>query len=85
LLSAGLYDVTVTFDRLPEGLEAEIRSYGPLRFRISHNTVVVTIKEEESRVLDVVGALARRGRVLRLEVNGASLEDIFMEITGKTK
>jgi ABC-2 type transport system ATP-binding protein len=82
LLSAGLYDVTVTFDRLPAGLEADIGAYDPLRFRVSHNTVVVTLKEREARVLDVVAALARRGQVLRLEVNGASLEDIFVEITG---
>jgi len=82
LLSAGLYDVTVTFDQLPAGLEAAIESYRPLRFRISHNTVVVTLKEQEARVLDVVSALAGRGRVLRLEVNGASLEDIFVELTG---
>ena len=83
LLSAGLYDVTVAFERLPEGLEADIDAYHPLRVQISHNTVVVTFKEHESSVLDVVAALARRGRVLRLEVNGASLEDIFVEITGR--
>ncbi len=28
-------------------------------------------------------ALAARGHVLRLEINGASLEDIFVELTGK--
>jgi ABC-2 type transport system ATP-binding protein len=82
LLSAGLYDITVTFDRLPDGLDAELESYGALRIRIVHNTVVVTMKEHGASVLDVVAALGRRGRVLRLEVNGASLEDIFVEITG---
>ena len=28
-------------------------------------------------------ALAARGRVLRIEINGASLEDIFIELTQK--
>jgi ABC-2 type transport system ATP-binding protein len=81
LLSAGLYDVTVTFDALPPSLEADLAVFRPLRVRISQNTVVVTLKEEESRVLDVVTDLARKGRVLRLEVSGASLEDIFVELT----
>jgi ABC-2 type transport system ATP-binding protein len=81
LLSAGLYDVTVTFDRVPDGLAEDVAVYRPLRVRTSQNTVVVTLRDEESRVLDIVGALARRGRVLRLEVSGASLEDIFVELT----
>jgi ABC-2 type transport system ATP-binding protein len=81
LLSAGMYDVTVTFERLPPSLEADLAVYQPLHVSISHNTVVVTLKGEEPRVLDVVTDLARKGHVLRLEVNGASLEDIFVELT----
>jgi ABC-2 type transport system ATP-binding protein len=81
LLSAGLYDVTVTFETLPPSLEADLAVYHPLHVRVSHNTVVVTLKGEEARVLDVVTELARKGHVLRLEVNGASLEDIFVELT----
>jgi|SRR5436309_6664941 len=84
LLSAGLYDVTVTFDRLPDGIESDLEAYHPLRFSTSQNTVVVTLKEQESRVLDVVERLAGKGRVLRLEVSGASLEDVFVELTAST-
>jgi len=85
LLSSGLYDVSITFDRLPEGLEADIASYGAVRHRITQNTVVVTLKEHESSILDVVSALARKGHVLRLEINGATLEDIFVELTQKSR
>ncbi len=46
---------------------------------------MVTLKEQEVRVLDVVSALARKGRVLRLEINGATLEDIFIELTQKSR
>jgi ABC-2 type transport system ATP-binding protein len=81
LLSAGLYDVTVTFDRLPDGIGPSVESLSPLRYRISQNTIVITLKDEESRVLEVVGRVARLGRVLRLEVSGASLEDVFVELT----
>jgi hypothetical protein len=34
-------------------------------------------------VLDLVSDLGRRGRVLRLEVSSASLEDIFVELMRK--
>jgi ABC-2 type transport system ATP-binding protein len=81
LLSSGLYDVSMTFERVPEGLEAAIESYAPLRYRVNQNTAVVTLHEHEFKVLDVVGALAGLGHVLRLEVNGATLEDIFVELT----
>ncbi len=85
LLSAGIYDVTVTFERLPDGLESGIAAYRPMRVNTNQNTVVVTLKEQESRVVDVVGYLAGQGRVLRLEVNGASLEDVFVQLTSGSK
>jgi ABC-2 type transport system ATP-binding protein len=81
LLSQGVYDVAVTFDRLPPGIEAELAARRPIRLSIAHNTVEMTLKEDDGGILAVVGALARRGRVLRLEVGGASLEDIFVELT----
>jgi hypothetical protein len=43
--------------------------------------VELTVKEDHGGILPVVGALAALGRVLRLEVSGASLEDIFVELT----
>jgi ABC-type multidrug transport system ATPase subunit len=81
LLSKGVYDVTVTFDRLPAGIEEELAARHPIRLAISQNTVEVTLKEDDGGILAVVAALASRGRVLRLEVGGASLEDIFVELT----
>jgi ABC-2 type transport system ATP-binding protein len=81
LLSQGVYDVTVTFDQVPPGIEEELAAQHPIRLSVSQNTVEVTVKEDRGGILAVVGALAARGRVLRLEVGGASLEDIFVELT----
>jgi ABC-2 type transport system ATP-binding protein len=85
LLSKGVYDVTMTFERLPAGIEEELAARHPVRLAISQNTIEVTLKEgdaaDDGGILAVVGALAARGRVLRLEVGGASLEDIFVELT----
>jgi ABC-2 type transport system ATP-binding protein len=84
LLSEGVYEVAMTFDRLPDGLRGELEARRPLRLHITQNTVEIALKEDEARVLDLVAALARRGRVLRVEIGGASLEDIFIELTQGT-
>jgi ABC-2 type transport system ATP-binding protein len=83
LLSERVYEVTLTFDRLPGDLEAVLSTYRPLRMRVSQNTLHVALKDDESHVLALVSALVSRGRVLRIEINGASLEDIFIELTQK--
>jgi ABC-2 type transport system ATP-binding protein len=81
LLSGGLYEISVTFAALPEGLEAAVAQYHPLRVVATQNSALITLRERESHVLDLVAHLGRLGRVLRIEVSGASLEDIFIELT----
>ena len=49
--------------------------------KINQNTIEVAFKAGEGQVLEWVSALARGRRVLRVEVSGASLEDIFVELT----
>jgi ABC-2 type transport system ATP-binding protein len=81
LLSEGVYDVMLTFDKLPEGVEAELQAMNPRRLSVSQNTVELTLKAPEPEVLALVARLAARGHVLRVELSGASLEDIFVELT----
>jgi len=81
LLSEGLYEVVMTFDQLPASVEAELARLAPLRMEINQNTIELALKAEEARVLELVSELARGRRVLRVEVSGASLEDIFVELT----
>ena len=81
LLSEGVYEVALTFDRVPDGLEAELAARGALRTRISGTTVELALKADEQQVLALVSELAKRGRVLRVELGGASLEDVFVELT----
>ncbi len=83
LLSQGVYEIAITFDRLPESIEAELARLEPLRTSLDQNTIEVAFKAEEGRVLDVVTQLARNRRVLHVEVRGASLEDIFVELTAE--
>ncbi len=81
LLSEGVYEVAMTFEQMPETIESEIAHLAPLRMKINQNTVELTLKAEEARVLELVSELVRNRRVLRVEVSGASLEDIFVELT----
>ena len=81
LLSGGLFEISVTFDEPPSDVAAAIAEYRPIRVEVNQNTALVTVRGEESSVLDLVAHLGRLGRVLRLEVSGASLEDIFIQLT----
>lgn len=81
LLSGGLYEISVTFAERPDPLEAALAPYHPLRVELVQNSALITVREAEGRVLELVAHLGRIGRVLRIEVTGASLEDIFIELT----
>lgn len=83
LLSKGVYEISMTFDSLPDGIEREIAALPVLRVHVENNTIEAALKASEGTVLDFVTALARNRRVLRLEVSGASLEDVFIELTGE--
>jgi len=83
LLTDRLYAVTLSFDRVPDDLSDIVARYSPAAVRVLHNTVQIRLKEDESRVLELVSTLAKRGRILRVEISGASLEDIFVELTQK--
>jgi hypothetical protein len=71
----------MTFDHMPEHIESELEAMSTLHTRIENNTLEVAFKAPEGQVLAIVTALAKNRRVLRLEVNGASLEDVFLELT----
>jgi ABC-2 type transport system ATP-binding protein len=83
LLSKGVYEISMTFDSHPHGIEHELAALPLLRAHVENSTLEATVKTAEATVLDYVTALARNRRVLRLEVSGASLEDVFLELTGE--
>jgi ABC-2 type transport system ATP-binding protein len=80
LLSDGMKEVAITFDRLPDGIEAELQALGALHVRVRDTTVELGLKMPEAEVLALASRLASRGTVLRVEVGGASLEDVFVEL-----
>src|SRR5262245_5831533 len=81
LLCEPVYEVALTFERLPPGLDADVARLEPVRVGFDHNTVELALKADEAKVLENVAALARKGTVLRVEVTSASLEDVFVQLT----
>lgn len=81
LLSAGVYEISLMFAELPPGIANEIAELKPLRSHVDGNSVEISLKTDEANVLDAVHEISKKGRVLRVEVSGASLEDIFVELT----
>jgi ABC-2 type transport system ATP-binding protein len=81
LLTDRLYDVTLSFERVPESLHALLAGYEVESVKTIHNTVELRLRDDEARVLELVAQLARQGRILRVEIGGASLEDVFVELT----
>jgi ABC-2 type transport system ATP-binding protein len=76
-----LHDVTITFDRVPEDLSAILDGFAAERVTVLHNTVQFQLRGEESRVLELVAVLGQRAHIQHLEIAGASLEDVFVQLT----
>ena len=85
LLSQGVYDISLTFDELPPRIVSEAEALGPVRMKVTGATLELALKEDEQRVLAVASRLAASGRVRRVEVGSASLEDVFVELTSGDK
>jgi ABC-2 type transport system ATP-binding protein len=85
LLSERVYEVVISFESLPLGIEADLAALKPTHSTITGNTIEFGVKADETQALDAVSAIAKKGRVLRVEIGGASLEDIFVELTRKSE
>lgn len=83
LLTKSVSEIVIAFEQLPPGIEEAIAKLQPWQSKTTGNTVELVLKTEEAQALDAVSALAKMGRVLRVEIGGASLEDIFVELTKK--
>jgi ABC-2 type transport system ATP-binding protein len=85
LLTESVYEVVISFETLPVGIEADLEAIKPTHLNIKGNTIEFGVRDGEILALDAVSALAKKGRVLRVEIGGASLEDIFVELTKKAE
>ena len=81
-MSGGFYDVVLTFASVEEPLLERLGQANPVRLEVKRNTVEMTLQGPEAGVLALLSSLAERWPILNLAVNGASLEDTFVELLG---
>ncbi|MGE5243540.1 MAG: ABC transporter ATP-binding protein [Betaproteobacteria bacterium] len=81
MLAERVYEVALGFERVPEELPALLAGYATSDVVVEPHSVRFRVCEDERRVLELVAALAGRGGLLRVEIGGASLEDVFIELT----
>jgi ABC-type multidrug transport system ATPase subunit len=84
-LIGGLQEVTITFDRIPEALSAIVAGFRPERVVTQHTTVQLQLRGDEPRVLELVSELGRHAHIQHLEITGASLEDVFVQLTERPR
>jgi len=76
-----LHQVTITFDRVPDDLRGTVAGYDAEHVTVLHNTVQLQLRGDEPRVLELVAALGHQARIQHVEIAGASLEDVFVQLT----
>ena len=81
-LSSGFFNVTLSFASLSEELLDSLRRAEPARMEVKGNTVRLTMRGSQAEVLAWLAALAERWPTMNVEVGGASLEDVFLELVG---
>jgi ABC-2 type transport system ATP-binding protein len=79
-----LHDVTIIFDRIPQELTTIVSGYDVERSVVQHDTVQLQLRGDDARVLELVSTLGRYGRIQHVEITGASLEDVFVQLTRRS-
>jgi ABC-2 type transport system ATP-binding protein len=78
----GAFDVSITFESLPEETLQEIRLLPLLKCSTMRNTVEARVQGDDFSTLETLAGLARRSHVIHFEVRSATLEDVFVELLG---
>ena len=84
-LVARRFHVAITFaDHNPEAIEA-VRKLQPLSIDQQDRTIEMRFEGQEARILQDLAKISEKWRLDRLEIRGADLEDIFMDLVGGRK
>ena len=82
-LARDVYDVTLSFANVPAALLEFLRRDEIIRCERQGETLQLSVRAGEAKVLELLAEIARRWPVVHFEVTGASLEDVFVGILSK--
>ncbi len=83
-LSAGTLDITLTFRQLDDTILSRLRSLPLADLSWKHSTVRLHVRGNPSAALETIGNLAAGGKILHVEANGTTLEDVFLSLVSDT-
>lgn len=81
-LASKMFRVTLTLAHPTPEVYDTLRAWDPVSLESEGNSVEMTFKGEESHLLAKLADLASRCPIVRFEIRGADLEDIFVELLG---
>jgi ABC-2 type transport system ATP-binding protein len=82
-LSTRMFRVSLTFAR-EHDFHSQLQSLNPAELRVEGERVELLFKGEEATLLDRLSEMSRSVPIRHFEVRGAGLEDIFVELVGRT-
>lgn len=82
-LASNVFEISVTFDTLNDGVVERLRLLSPIRFEQQGNSVEMCVKNFDSSLLSTIADISQSAGVVHFEVNGGTLEDAFVELLGK--
>jgi ABC-2 type transport system ATP-binding protein len=82
-MARDVYDVTLSFESVPATLLEFLQRDEIMRCEQQGETLQLSVRAAEAKVLELLAEIARRWPVVHFEVTGASLEDVFVGILSK--
>jgi len=79
-MARDVYDVTLSFENVPTALLEFLQRDEIMRCEQQGETLQLSVRAAEAKVLELLAEIARRWPVVHFEVTGASLEDVFVGI-----
>jgi ABC-2 type transport system ATP-binding protein len=76
------FNIAVTFDSLTPDVLERIRLLAPEKMTHEGNSIEMFVRGKDYSILEAISGLASLSTILRVEVTGASLEDVFLELLG---